>query len=463
MGVTEQQISKKKASNQMDMLSGSIAKKMLIFTLPIALSSMLQQLFNATDIAVVGRFAGSNALAAVGANSSITALFVNIFIGLSVGANVVIANYVGQKRPEEITKVVHSVMKFALVSGVFIILLGQVLARPLLLLISTPSDVIGQATVYLRIYFVGMPFLVLYNFGASILRSIGDTKRPMYCLMASGIINVILNLLLVIVFHLGVAGVAIATAIASAVGAGLVIYFLCSEDDMIRLDFKKLKIDGRCLKQVIKIGAPAAIQSAVFSLSNVVLQSGINSLGSDTVAGSAAALNFEYLTYFVVNSFAQAAITFTSQNYGAGKLDRCKKVVIAGILEGVLCTAALSAVFTIWGPELVTIFTDEQTVMEYALIRMRHVMMLECIIAFYEVPGGSLRGMGHSLLPAVLTVIGSVCFRIVWMQTVFKKVHTFGVLMSVYPVSWIFTTAMVMTAFLLMSRKYFQREKSDRL
>ncbi|MGN0436681.1 MAG: MATE family efflux transporter, partial [Wujia sp.] len=265
----------------------------------------------------------------------------------------------------------------------------------------------------------------------------------------------ILNLLLVIVFHMKVEGVAIATAVSNLINAGIVTYLLMREEDMIKLDFRRLKIQGKYLTQVIRIGAPAAIQSAVFCLSNIILQSGINSIGADAVAGSATGLNFEYLTYAIVNSFAQATITFTSQNYGAGKNDRCKKTMLVGIAEGVVCTAVFSIIFTVWGPELVTLFTDKEKVAEFALTRMNRVMLLEWMIAFYEVPGGTLRGMGHSLLPALLTIIGSVMFRILWLFTVFEKYHTFGMLMTVYPVSWIFTTILVMTAYIGMRKKLY--------
>lgn len=438
-------------------LQGSIAKNLLLFTIPIALSSMVQQLFNATDVAVVGRFAGSDALAAVGSNTAITSLFINIFIGLAVGANVIIANYIGQQKTDEIKHVVSTVMLFGLICGVAVLIIGQLIARPLLELTGTPEDVISQATIYLKIYFVGMPFLILYNFGAAILRSIGDTKRPMYCLLVSGVVNLILNLVLVICFKLGVAGVAIATAASSAISGTLVLRMLVMEKDYIRLDMSKLRIQGKYLLRVIRIGAPAAIQSSVFCISNIVIQSGINSLGSDAMAGSSAGLNYEYFAYFVVNAFAQATITFVSQNYGAGNAERCRRVVRVAIIEGVIFTGILSTLFIIFGRPLVSIFTDKAAVMDFALTRMRHVMLLEALVAFYEVPGGALRGMGHSLVPALLTIIGSVGFRIMWLFVVFPRYRTFAALMSVYPVSWLLTILMVMTAYVLISKKAYKK------
>lgn len=443
----------KKNKNQMDMLTGSIARKMLLYTIPIALSSIIQQLFNATDVAVVGKFAGSDALAAVGSNSAVTALFINIFTGISVGVNVVIGNYVGQQRQDEIKSVVHTAIKFALVCGMIMLVLGQLIAAPMLRLIDTPEKVIEDATLYLRIYFVGMPFLIIYNFGAAILRSVGDTKRPMYCLILSGVINVILNLILVVGFHMGVAGVAIATAFSNFVSATLVLRMLSKEDDFIRLERKQLRIEGYYLVQMIKIGAPAAIQSAVFSLSNVILQSGINSFGENAVGGSSTELNFEYIAYFVANAFAQATITFVSQNYGAGNNDRCKKIMWIGLAEGIGYTLCFSLTFNLFAHPLVGIFTDNQQVAEYAITRLRHVAMLEAMVCLYEVPGGALRGMGHSLMPALLTIIGSVCFRIVWMFTIFKKWNTFAMLMNVYPASWILTTILVFSLYIIMSKK----------
>lgn len=448
----------KKKNNQMDLLEGSIWKGMIKYTIPVAASSIIQQLFNATDVAVVGKFAGSDALAAVGSNSPVTALFINIFTGISVGVNVVIANFVGQHRQDEIKSVVHTAIKFALMCGIAILLLGQLIANPLLRLIDTPAKVLEGATIYLRIYFLGMPFMILYNFGAAILRSVGDTKRPMYCLIISGVLNVLLNLVLVIGFDLGVAGVAVATAFSSCVSATLVLMILSREEETLRLEIKKLKINSTYLVQIIKIGAPAAIQSAVFSLSNVVLQTGINSFGENAVGGSSTELNFEYIAYFVANAFSQGTITFVSQNYGAGNNERCRKIVRIGLIEGMVFTACFSIIFNLFAYPLVGIFTNNPAVIKYAVKRIRIVTILEAMVCLYEIPGGALRGMGHSLMPALFTIVGSVCFRILWMFTVFKKYHSFGVLMSVYPVSWALTTLMVFSAYIVMSRRLLKSQ-----
>lgn len=440
-------------SNQIDMLHGSLIQKLLLFALPLAASSILQQLFNSADVAVVGRYAGSDALAAVGSNAPVIALFVNLFVGLSVGANVVIANYIGQRQTEKIQDVVHTVVLFGIISGVVMLILGQIIARPILMLIDTPPEVLDMAVLYLRIYFAGMPFIVVYNFGAAILRSIGDTKRPLYCLIISGVINVALNLLLVVVFHMGVAGVSIATDVANAVSAGIVLYALMHETEIIRLHLNQLKILKKPLLRVLRIGAPSAIQTSVFSLSNVCIQTGINSFGPDAVAGSSTALNFEYFTYYMISAFSQAAVTFTGQNYGAGQYDRCKRIFKWSMIEGMVITAIMSIIFILGRYFLVRFYTIDDAVIEYAMIRMIHVMAIEFMTGTYEISGASLRGMGYSVLPAILTVFGSCVFRLVWLYTVFQKEHTFAMLMNAYPASWIFTGTMMLVSYGIIRRK----------
>lgn len=315
------------------MLNGSLALKMLIFAMPLAASSILQQLFNSADVAVAGRFAGSDALAAVGSNAAVVALFVNVFVGLSVGVNVLVAHYIGQNKKDSISKCVHTSVKFAIICGIAMLVAGMFVARPILEAIDTPVKVLDQAVLYLRIYFVGMPFIILYNFGAAVLRAIGDTRRPLYCLIVSGVLNVILNLFFVCVCKLGVAGVGMATVISNVVSTGIVMYILMHEEGPLRLDMKNIRIDKVCLGKILRIGAPSAIQTAVFSLSNVLIQGGINSFGSDAVAGSSTGLNFEYFAYFVISAYAQAAVTFVSQNYGAGEKQRCRKALRIAMLR----------------------------------------------------------------------------------------------------------------------------------
>lgn len=438
---------------QMDMIHGPMFYKILFFALPLAASSILQQLFNSADVAVVGRFAGSAALAAVGGNSPVINLLINMFVGLSIGANVIIANFIGQGREDKVKEAVHTVMSVALISGVSLLVIGIIIAKPILLMINTPSEVINLAVLYLRIYFLGMPFVMVYNFGAAILRSTGETRKPLYCLIISGIINILLNLLLVIVFHLSVAGVAIATVIADGVSAFLVVYFLSHSDDAIRLNIRELSLNKEIVVKVIKIGAPAGLQGVVFSLSNVFIQSAINGFGTHAMAGSSAGLNYEYFTYYMINAFNQTAVTFTSQNYGAKDLERCKRAFRISLVTGMTLTLVMSFIFVGATDFFAGIYTNDPVAIKYAIIRMKHVTLLECLTGVYEISGGALRGMGHSLLPALLTVIGSCGFRVVWLYTVFKVVPTFTMLMNVYPVTWVITGTMVMTSYLIIRKR----------
>lgn len=417
-------------NKQMDMLNGPLLKKILFFALPLAASSILQQLFNSADVAVVGRFAGSKSLAAVGGNTPVISLLINLFVGLSVGANVVIGNYIGQGKKEKVKESVHTVMA-----------------------INTPDEVLPLAMLYLRIYFVGMPFVMVYNFGAAVLRSIGDTKRPLYALIVSGIINICLNLVLVIVFKLDVAGVAIATVIADCVSASLVTYFLMTGDEMVRFNPKKMSLKKEQVIKIIKIGAPAGLQGVVFSVSNVCIQSAINGFGTKAIAGSSAALNYEYFTYYVINAFNQTTVTFTSQNYGAKKLERCKKAFRLCLVWGMAITGIMSLIFVLFKEFFAGVYTADSQAIDYAVIRMVHVLLLELLTGTYEISGGAMRGMGYSLVPALLTVVGCCGFRVAWLYTVFKICPTFSMLMNVYPATWVITGALVMGAYLIIRKR----------
>lgn len=439
----------------MDMLHGSIWNKILLFAIPIAASSMLQQLFNSADVAVVGRFAGSQALAAVGSNQPVINLLINLFVGLSVGANVIIARYIGQGRQRKIQRAVHTAVTVALVSGVFLILFGFVMSKFMLELMSTPEDVIDLAVLYLRIYFSGMPFIMFYNFGSAILRSKGDTKRPLICLMVSGVINVLLNLFFVIVCQMGVAGVALATVLANVISASMVFYFLLHEEGNLRLVPKKLSVDKRIFLDMAKIGVPAGIQGMVFSLSNVVIQTALNGFGSLAVAGSAAALNFEFFTYFLMNAFSQAAVTFVSQNYGAGNYKRCRKIVVMCIVLGVAASTALAGIFVAGGKWFIKIYTTDPTAAHYGLIRMQHILLFQCMNAVLDVTGGALRGVGRSVIPAVITIAGVCGLRLLWIATVFHKNPTFEMLINVYPVSWFITAVTMLIVYLIIRKKVF--------
>ena len=447
---------KEKKANSMDMIHGSLWNKILLFALPLAASSILQQLFNSVDTAVVGRFASSQALAAVGSNSSLISLMINLFLGVSLGSNVVIAHYIGQGSEKNINAAVHTAMLVAVLSGFFVLLLGQVIARPVLLLMGTPEDVIDLAVLYLRIYLLGMPCIMLYDFGASILRSTGDSKRPLYALIAAGIINTILNLVLVIGFGLGVSGVAIATVISNMVSSGIVLYILLHEQEPIRVELKRLSIVPKELKKILVIGIPAGLQGMMFSIANVCIQSAINSFGSNAIAGSAAALNFEFFAYFIVNAFAQTTVTFTSQNYGAGEVDRCKKVFRLNMVFSLVFCGMLSAIFVLGRGFFLRLYTTDEAVLVFAAQRLLIATTLELLTSTYEISAGAMRGLGHSLLPAIITCVGSCLLRLVWIATACRLVHDFRLLMIIYPISWIITGTAMLTAYFCIRKKCFK-------
>ncbi len=441
----------------MDMVSGSMWDKILLFALPLAAGSMLQQLFNSVDAAVVGRFASSEALAAVGANTSVVSLFINLFVGISVGSNVVIANNIGKGKRERIPDVVHTTMLLAIVSGLLLLVAGMCVARLLLQLLSTPENVLDLAVVYLRLYCLGMPFIMTYNFAAAILRSKGDTKRPLYCLILSGCINAGLNILFVVGFHLSVAGVALATVIANVVSCSMAVYFLMHEEAEIRLHWNKLAIHREELWTILRIGIPAGVQGIVFSFSNVCIQAAVNTFGSAVVAGSTISMNFEYITCFAFMGFNSAAVTFTSQNYGAGKAERCKRVCRICMLCGVCVCLALDVFFYLGRGLWIGFFTTDVATATCAAQRMQIVLLFQCLACSYEISGSALRGYGHSLVPALLTVFGTCIFRVIWVNTIVPARHTLPVLFSIYPISWIVTGVMVLTAYFFVSRKVLSK------
>ena len=440
-------------TKEMDMLNGGLAGKLILFAIPLAFSGILQQLFNSADVAVVGRFAGSAALAAVGSCVALVGIFVNLIIGLAVGPNAALANLIGQGQRDRISRMVHTILTFGMILGVVLMGLGFLTARTVLEASGTPESVINEALLYIRIYFIGIPFMTIYNFGAAILRSYGDTKRPMYYLVLSGTVNVILNLVFVICFGLGVEGVAISTTISNMLSTALVLVHLHGKEDEFQFRFHKMHIEWKDLKRVLMIGIPAGIQGAIFSVSNVFIQSGINSFGEDAIAGSSLALNFEYFTYDIANAFAQAAVTFTSQNFGAGNLKRCKKIFWLCMLFGMGFTEILSIVFMIWDDFFVSIYTISDAVAVYGLIRMHHVCSLEGLTATYEVESAALRGMGKSLEPSIITILGTVVFRMIWLVTVFRWIPTYDMLMNVYISSWVFTGGLIFIVYVLYMRK----------
>ena len=436
-----------KKSYQIDMLHGSLLDKILIFSMPLAFSMVLQQLFNSADVAVVGRFDSPQAMAAVGSNGPAINLMVNLLVGLSIGANVVVARYIGKNESSKIHDAVHTSIAISLICGVLLLIWGLAAARPLLTLMNTPDDIIELAVVYFRIYFLGTPFIMLYNFGSAILRSKGDSNRPLWSLAFGGVVNVILNLIFVIGFKLSVVGVAMATVISNIVSALMILYFLMHEQPPFNFKFKELKIDKADTVQILKIGLPAGLQSSLFSVSNIVIQTAINSLGSYASAGSAAALNFDFLTYYFVAAFTQAAVTFTSQNFGAGNYERCKKVFNLTMIAGTLITGAACAICAIWRTGILSLYTVNPEVLRFAEVRMLHAVAFLWMCNIYEVPSGVLRGMGHPTLPTVIILLGCCVLRIIWVYTVFAYLKNFAILMDVYPVSWTITSVAMLIAY----------------
>lgn len=438
--------------NEIDMLHGPLFMKMIMFTLPLAASSILQQLFNSVDVAVMGRFASSQALAAVGSNAPVISLLINLFMGVSMGANVIISNHIGQNDRRSIRDAISTVGLVAIVSGLLMMVVGILVARPILTMMDTPADVLDMAVTYLRIFFLGIPFFMIFDFGSAILRSMGDTRRPLYILVAAGIVNTILNLVFVIIFHMGVAGVAIATSIANAVSAALIIYLLLHEKEPYRLRPKKLYIEWKELKRMLQIGVPAGLQGMVFSVSNVLLQASINGYGSDAIAGSAAAVNFEYYCYFIIGAFNGAAISFTGQNYGAGLNHRVKRIFAICLFMGFVGCAALNWFF-IWQEDFfLRLFTDSPAVIAFGKTRMHIALAWQSIAAFYEISGSVLRGMGKSIEPTLITVFGTCLLRIVWIYTIMPGWRGFGHLITVYPVSWAITAVMMLGLYFWQTR-----------
>lgn len=449
----------KKKSYEMDMCHGPLVKKLLIFTIPVMISGVLQLLFNAADIVVVGQFVGSQALAAVGSNSSLINLIVNVFIGISIGSNVLVARHYGAGEHEEVHKTVHTAILTGAVFGVLLIFIGQIVARPLLELMGSPEDVIDLATLYLRIYFVGMPMVMVYDFGASILRAVGDTRRPLYFLVIAGVVNVVLNLFFVIVCHLGVAGVALATIISQTISAILVVICLMRTDTCVKLTLKELRIHKRKLLQMMRIGLPAGVQGAIFSVSNVLIQSSVNSFGSVAMAGNAAAANIEGFIYTAMNSFYQAALSFTSQNAGAGEYKRVYKILGLCLLMVTITGFCLGNLALAFGRPLLGIYTSEADVVGFGLMRMKYICTTYFLCGMMDVTVGSLRGLGYSITPMLVSLTGACAFRVVWIFTVFVWSRSLDTLYVSYPVSWLITAAVQLLCFFIAMKRIRSRQR----
>lgn len=441
------------AAAKIDMLNGSIWDKILKFAIPLAASSIFQQLFNSADVAVVGKFAGDSALAAVGANTFIINLMVNLFVGLSVGANVVVANALGERSARAVSRGVHTSVAVSFVCGILLAAIGIVFARPILTAISTPADILDGAVLYFRIYFGGMPFVMLYNFCSAVLRSKGDTKRPFYVLLVAGAINLVLNVIFVVGLHMDVDGVAIATVIANVISAVTLLYFLIHETGPFKFEFWKLRITPLILGRIVRIGLPAGIQGAVFSFSNVCIQSAINTLGSTAVAASAVAMNPELIVYFWLASFGHACVTFVGQCYGARDLERCRKVVRWTLLLSGASTFTLGALVSLFYHPILGIFTNDENIIAMGAYRVFIVIGLEFINVMIDVCSGALRGMGNSVAPALICVLGICGVRITWVFAVFPAHRSFAFLMVCYPLSWILTGLILFCVYLRFVRK----------
>ena len=446
-------ISMRKRVYSIDMTHGPLLGKMLRFAFPLMLSSVLQLLFNAADVIVVGRFAGSNALAAVGSTGALSGLLVNLFIGLSVGANVVVARYVGANDWKDAHEAVHTSVLLSLVGGTGLVVVGLVLAKPLLVLMGTPDEVLDLAAVYMRIFFCGMPLNMLYNFGSAILRSTGDTKRPLYFLIIAGIINVGLNLIFVIVLHMSVAGVALATIISQGVSAVLIVGCLLRDEGICHLSLKQLKFYPDKLKEMVRIGLPAGLQGCVFSLSNVLIQSSVNSFGSIAMAGNTSAANIEGFMYVSMNAMYQTALSFAGQNLGAKEYGRLKKITFLSMASVVVIGLTVGLAGLAFGRQLLGIYSTDPEVIRFGLIRLGIIAPTYFICGMMDVMVGNLRGLGYSFLPMCVSLAGACGLRILWVFTVFQMHHELAWLYYSYPVTWTVTACAHIVSYLVVRRK----------
>lgn len=438
------------------MCNGSIMDKLVSFALPLMLSGILQLMFNAVDIVVVGRFSGSQALAAVGSTTALINMFTNLFIGVSLGTNVLAARYFATGKAREMSETVHTSLTFALISGGVMVFVGLFFSRFALVLMGTPSDVIEQSTLYMRIYFVGMPFFMLYNYGAAVLRAVGDTKRPLLFLIISGVVNAGLNMVLVIVFDLSVAGVAIATVISQMISCVLVLRCLYRSEGSYQFRFSKLTMKGCYLRQIFQVGIPAGIQSTVINFSNVLLQSSVNSFGSVAMAGYTAANNILGFLYVAVNSITQACMSFTSQNYGVKKYKRMDSILVNCIILSVGISLVLGGGAYLFGPEILKIYTSEPEVVSCGMEILAYTTVTYFLCGLMDLLPGPMRGMGYSAVPMILAIIGTVGTRIVWIFLLFPHNRTLAFLFLSYPMSWIFSIVLQGICFYFVRKKVYK-------
>jgi len=445
------------------MCEGALFPKIVSYTIPLILSGILQLLFNAVDMVVAGRYVGKNALAAIGSTSSLINLLVNVFLGLSVGCNVLVARFFGSGKENDVHETVHTAILLSLISGIILAVIGVTFAPSILVLMGTPKEVLPLSSLYIRIYFLGMPMSMLYNFGAAILRAIGDTKRPLTFLTISGAINALCNIAFIVFFGMGVDGVAYATVLSQAISAVLTIRCLVLSNESYRLEIKKLHIYKDKFLQILRLGLPAGFQGAVFSISNVLIQSSVNSFGADVMAGNTAASNLEGFVYVAMNSVYQTSISFTSQNYGAKKFDRIKKIFFT--CEGiVICVGmVLGGLSYLFGPQLLALYageTDKDVVIMYGMLRMQIIMLTYFTCGTMDVAVGSIRGLGYSIMPMIVSLIGACGFRIVWIYSVFYVHHTQQCLYLSYPISWVLTTTAHVICFTIVFKKMKSRTEA---
>lgn len=437
---------------KIDMTHGSLWDKILMIALPLAASGILQQLFNAADVAVVGQFVGKEAMAAVGANAPVVNILITMFTGISLGANVVISRYTGRKDKENAENAAHTAILVAVISGFFILVLGQCIARITLEMMSVPSDCLDMAVLYLRVYLCGMPVIFLYNFEAAIFQSQGDTKTPLMCLIISGIVNVILNLFFVIVIGMTVNGVALATVISNGISSMLLFAFLLKGKTPLTIEKQRFNIHAELLKEMLQIGLPAGLQGMVFSISNILIQSAVNSLGTDVVAGSSAAGNLEIIGYFVVNSFSQACTTIIGQNFGANQPERCHKTLMISLVESWIVGGTVSFLIIIFGKQLLRLFNSDPNVIAFGYQRLFWILSFEVINGTIDIISGAMRGYGESLTPALIALVCICGVRIVYIFTYFASHRSFTALMLAYPISWIITVIVISAAYLIMRK-----------
>lgn len=438
---------------EMDMCNGPVFSKLVIFSIPVILSGILQLLFNAADVIVVGHFAGSESLAAVGSTTSLINLLINLFIGLSVGANVLVAQTYGAQKYRDLEDAVQTAMMMAVVGGFILLAVGECLSGPILTLMGTPDNVLPLSAIYMKMYFLGMPATIVYNFGSAILRAVGDTKRPLYYLIAAGILNVSLNLFFVIGCHMGVAGVGLATSISQYVSATLIIRCLTHTDGPYRVDMKKLRIVPQKAALIAHVGIPAGLQGIVFSISNVLIQSSINSFGSTAMAGSTAASNIEGFVYNAMNGVYQTTLSFSSQNYGARKYGRMTKILIYCLGLVTLIGVVLGGGAYLMGRQLLRVYSSDLRVIEYGMLRLKYLCSVYFLCGLMDTMVGGIRGMGYSVMPMIVSLTGACLMRVVWIFTIFQVIHTLDILYLSYPVTWVITFLAHVVCYLMARRK----------